>query len=93
MLSEKSETSDKNFRLFLEKWKTNCNQLFGDSISQLLLARRNLLNAAFLQQLNPNSNGLEAYVPLLPRIDFRKDIWDHYQEPAGLSLVNCFPCP
>lgn len=33
MLSEKPETSDKHFRLFLEKWKTNCNQLFGDSIS------------------------------------------------------------
>ena len=93
MLSEKPETRDKNFRLFLEKWKTNGNQLYGDSISQLLLARRNLLNAAFLQQLNPNSNGLEAHVPLLPRIDFRKDIWDHYQEPAGLLVVNCFPCP
>ena len=32
MLSEKPETRDKHFRLFLEKWKTNCNQLFGDSI-------------------------------------------------------------
>ena len=32
MLSEKPEASDKHFRLFLEKWKTNCNQLFGDSI-------------------------------------------------------------
>ena len=32
MLSEKPEASDKNVRLFLEKWKANCNQLFGDSI-------------------------------------------------------------
>ena len=30
------ETSDINFRLFLEKWKTHCIQLFGDNINSFI---------------------------------------------------------
>lgn len=35
----KREISDKIFRLFLKKWKTHCNQLFGNCIKVFLLKK------------------------------------------------------
>ena len=45
----KPDKGDRNFRLFLEKWKPHDIQLFDDNIN-LFFARRNLFIVAFEQQ-------------------------------------------
>ena len=41
------EKTERNFRLFLKKWKTHCIQLFSDNTNSLFARLLNLLIVAF----------------------------------------------
>ena len=43
----KPEKTDRNFRLFLKRWKTHCIQLFGDNTNSLFARWLNLLIVEF----------------------------------------------